>query len=105
MLARNLKTVIGYRNTELKIDLGKEFLGVIAAKMKRNPDGIDFREFEIVDNRYLVLSEEQTKDIEETENVQASSILGRWYFDVKQVLDEVPTVIYTGTIFFKGNIT
>ncbi len=102
MLARNLKTIIGYRNTKLTIDLGKEFEGTLVSKMKRDPNGEDFREFDILDNRFLILEESETADVGE------ETILGRWYFDVRQTITspEIETqIIYTGTIFFKGNIT
>lgn len=100
MKPRNLQTVIAYRDQELKIDLGKNFEGVLSATMARNTDVIENeRVFQILDNRYLILPKENANDNE------VETILGRWYFDVRQVTPDVNRILYTGTIFFYGNIT
>lgn len=105
MLVKNLQTVIAYRDQELKIDLGKSFDGILSASMARETDVIiNTREFEIVDNRYLVLSRDKTQDEDMDEEIK-NPVIGRWYFDVRQELPDSNQLIYTGTIFFKGNIT
>lgn len=106
MNPRNLQTVIAYRDQDLIIDLGKQFDGEIRASMSRDTDTVgETKDFEIVDNQFLKLLKEQAKDEISDENEVISTIIGRWYFDVRQVLNDKDRIIYTGTIFFKGNIT
>ena len=105
MKPKNLQTVIAYRNQELRIDLGKEFEGILTASMSRNKDVVLVtRDFEIEENRYLILKKEDSQDNDMDEEIK-DPVLGRWYFDVRQVLDDKDQIIYTGTIFFEGNIT
>lgn len=105
MKPKNLQTVIAYRNQELRIDLGKEFEGILTASMSRNKDVVLVtRDFEIEENRYLILKKEDSQDNDMDEEIK-DPVLGRWYFDVRQVLDDKDKIIYTGTIFFEGNIT
>lgn len=105
MKPRNLQTVIAYRNQELKIDLGKVFEGILTASMARDRDVVTgSRDFEIVENRYLVLTKENAQDMNVGEAVE-NLVLGRWYFDVRQDFEDLDQIIYTGTILFKGNIT
>lgn len=104
MTPRNLQTVIAYRDQDLIIDLGKQFTGTLTASMARDTTVVENRkEFEVVDNRFLKLLREQAQD--EDEEGEVVSILGRWYFDVRQETETQNHIIYTGTIFFRGNIT
>lgn len=104
MKPRNLQTVNAMRDEELIIDLGMEFEGELTASLSRDrKTNQGQKEFEIIDNRYLKLTRDKANDeIIESETV---SILGRWYFDVRQTTDTSSKFVYTGTIYFRGNIT
>ena len=103
---RNLRTIEALRGEPLKIDLGREYNGVITAWMKKDikaPEFIGFLPEE--NNRYLILRKYKTEDFYDGKNTMA----GRWYFDVRfrpQGVDkDDEKVIITGTIMFYDNVT
>jgi len=104
----NVRTIKAQRGESLKIDLGKTFEGILTAWMKRDPNDLEYREFEVQDGRYLYLSKEKASDyydeINPTELV--SAIAGKWFFDVEQEIEGEDTrTIYRGTILFQNDIT
>ena len=106
---RTLRTVKAISNQSLTIDLGVAFTGGLTAWMKTKASSTHYREFQIVDNRYLFLPKSSTVDITDPTSGEVFLIDGKWKFDVRQILsgassDTVQT-IYTGTIFFTPNIT
>lgn len=101
----NIRTIKALRGEALKIDLGKAFEGTLVAWMKRNPDDLVYRSFEVQDGRYLYLTKEKASDYIE-EGVVVAAIEGKWYFDVEQeIVDEDTKTIYRGTIMFQNDIT
>jgi hypothetical protein len=102
---RNLRLVRGLRGNGLTIDLGKTFDGTLVASMKKDSDNMTIRDFTIVANRYLTLSEDETLDYVTNLDVSIETIKGRWKFDVKQTVSLDTDVIYTGTILFEDNVT
>lgn len=105
---RNLRVIKALRGESLSIDLGRGWNGVVTAWMKKNPNSETYRSFEVLDNRYLILSKEKTSDYYNGENL-IESIEGKWYFDVELIEDgstiEQSQTIYTGTIYFENDIT
>lgn len=105
----NLKTIKALRGEIFSLDLGQTLAGTLTAWMKKSPDATSFRPFTIENNRFLTLSAVETSDYYDTENVLIESIVGKWYFDVEQVLDPLKPfeakTIYRGTILFQGDIT
>ena len=104
-----LRTVKALRGESLTIDLGAVQLGTITAWMKKDPNDITYRSFEIIGNRYLFLSQAKASDYVDGAGKVIESIEGRWLFDVEQILDpalpaEVQTV-YQGKILFDNDIT
>lgn len=102
----NIRTIKALRGDALRIDLGKEFPGLLTAWMKRDPNDLEYRSFEVQENRYLYLTEEKTSDWA-TGSELISKIEGKWYFDVEQDLEDGSDkkTIYRGTIFFYNDIT
>lgn len=107
----NVRTVKALRGQSMMIDLGKTFTGTLSAWMKKNPNDITYRSFEIIDNRYLKLSKSKTQDYRDENTLELlEAIAGKWYFDVRSIpvgstnVDE-EEVIFTGTILFVDNIT
>lgn len=105
---RNLRVIKALRGESLSIDLGRSWNGVVTAWMKKNSNSETYRSFEVLDNRYLILSKEKTSDYYNGENL-IESIEGKWYFDVELIEDgstiEQSQTIYTGTIYFENDIT
>jgi hypothetical protein len=104
----NLRAVKAFRGQSLIIDLGKEFEGTLTAWMKRDPEDTVYRSFEIKENRYLFLPKDKSEDYYNSVTLELESkVEGKWYFDVKQLLDgeTVAPIIFTGTIDFSNNIT
>lgn len=102
----DFRLVKSMTNSPLTIDLGKTFGGTITAYMKTNYDDTHYREFTVVDNRYLTLTKNETVDW--TDNGVVYPIEGRWYVTVWQVggtpeQTEVEA-IYTGKILFIGSM-
>lgn len=107
---RNVKTINALRGDKLVIDLGKQFSGgVMTAWMRKDANSVTFRSFDIVDNRYLVLPQEKTKDYYNSENELVEAIAGKWYFDVEFLKDgddaTLSKTIYQGTINYVNDIT
>ena len=107
---RNIRTIKALRGESLLIDLGKTFEGTMSAWMKKDPNDATFRSFEVRDNRYLFLSKEKAQDYFDSQTDELiEAIEGRWRFDVRLIpdgeLEEDDTVIYTGTILFKNQVT
>lgn len=102
---RNLRTIRGLRGNGLKIDLGKTFDGTLVASMRKDSDNNTIRNFTIDSNRYLSLSESETMDYITDDNFTIENISGKWKFDVKQTVNSITKVIYTGTIYFENNVT
>jgi hypothetical protein len=104
-----LKTVKAIRGERLVIDLGKTFVGTMESWMKKDPLLQPYRSFEILSNRYLVLSLEKASDYINGTGVVLESVLGTWTFDVHLIEDilfsENRKVIFSGTILFSANIT
>ncbi len=105
----NIRTVKAIRGESLTIDLGKVFDGELRSWMKKDPNATTYRSFNILDNRYLQLTQERASDYYDNEGQLLEAVAGRWYFDVEQILDpskpeEVKT-IYRGTIKFSNDIT
>ncbi|AGH56776.1 structural protein [Cellulophaga phage phi19:2] len=103
---KNIRTIKALRGDELVIDLGREYQGELVAQMKKDHHQETFRQFDIKDNRYLILSREKTQDYY-TQNKQfpIETIEGKWYFDVEITIEGKTRTIYTGTIFFENDIT
>lgn len=106
---RTLRTVKAISNQSLTIDLGVAFQGGLTAWMKTNPASTHYREFQIVDNRYLFLPKSSTIDTTDPTSGEVFLIDGKWEFDVRQILSgassDTTQTIYKGTIFFTPNIT
>lgn len=102
---RNLRLVRGLRGNGLTIDLGKVFDGTLVASMKKDSDNMTIRDFTIVGNQFLTLSEDETLDYVTALDVSIETISGKWKFDVKQTVGLDTDVIYTGTIYFENNVT
>lgn len=103
---KNIRTLKALRGESVRIDLGKTFDGTLRAWMKRDPNSPTHREFTIEDNRFLILTNDQTKDFYTSANVLIETIAGEWYFDVEQEREDKPTrTIFTGRIFFENDIT
>jgi hypothetical protein len=104
----NLRAVKAFRGQSLIIDLGKVLDGTLTAWMKRDPEDVIYRSFEIKENRYLFLPKVKAEDYYNSTTLELESkVEGKWYFDVKQLLDgeTVAPIIFTGTIDFSNNIT
>ena len=104
----NLRAVKAFRGQSLIIDLGKVLDGTLTAWMKRDPEDVIYRSFEIKENRYLFLPKVKAEDYYNSATLELESkVEGKWYFDVKQLLDgeTVAPIIFTGTIDFSNNIT
>lgn len=101
----NLETTKALRGDVFRLDLGKTFTGTLKAQMKKDPNDLVYRDFSIEENRYLTLSETQTSDYKDTNGKVTNSIAGKWYFDVEQTENNKTKTIFTGTIFFKNDIT
>lgn len=104
-----IKTVKALRGESLTIDLGKVQLGTLSAWMKKDPNDATYRSFNIKENRYLELTQDKASDYLNISNEIIETIQGKWYFDVRQIIDiakpeEVKT-IFTGVIYFTDNIT
>jgi hypothetical protein len=109
---RNLRTVKAVRGQSLTIDLGKTYEGyTIEAWMKKDPNSVTYRSFEIIDKRYLFLSQEKAQDYyNESTYVLEESIEGRWFFDVRVLIDgstdeDDEHIVNKGIIHFEDNIT
>lgn len=107
---RNIKTINALRGEKLVIDLGKEFSGgTLTSWMKKDPNNITYRSFSVDGNRYLVLTQEKTKDYYNEQNELVEAIAGKWYFDVEFLKDgddaTLVKTIYQGTINFVNDIT
>jgi hypothetical protein len=104
---RNIRTLKALRGEEFVIDLGSIITGNLTSWMKKDPNDLTYRSFEIVGNRYLVLSKDKTSDYYDSENVIVERIAGKWYFDVELIEEgeEENTTIYTGTILFINDVT
>jgi len=109
---RNIREIKAIRGEKLIIDLGKAFDGTLTSWIKKEPNSESYREFEILDNRYLILPKEKTQDYYNnttTPPTLIESIKGRWYFDVEQIpengVEDDSKTIYTGTIYFENDIT
>ena len=105
----NLRTIKAIRGESLKIDLGVSYNGTLTAWMKTDPNSPTYRSFEILDNRYLVLSKDKASDYLDGSGNVIEAIKGKWYFDVDLVevgstQADVKTVI-RGTILFSNDIT
>ena len=105
---RNLRVIKAIRGDELKIDLGRSFNGgELKAWIKRTPSSLTYRPFTFEDNRYLILSPEDTSDYFDENDILIEAIEGKWYFDVEFLRDGETNskTIYTGTIYFSNDIT
>ncbi len=109
---KNLRTIKALRGDVLKIDLGRKFSkGTLNAWMKKDPDADTYRSFEVIDNRYLILDSEKTKDYFSLDKKTiVEKIEGKWYFDVVETIIEADLsvsreTICTGTILFKNDVT
>ena len=104
-----LKTVKAIRGERLVIDLGKTFVGTMESWMKKDPALQPYRSFEILSNRYLVLSQAKASDYRNASDVITESIIGTWFFDVHLIenvaFPENRKVVFSGTILFSTNIT
>ena len=102
---KNLKNIQARRGESLTIDLGKEYTGTLTSWMKKDLLKSEYVEFDIIDNRYLYLVKSKTQDDYDGVN----KTMGRWYFDVRQLpiggTEDDEKTIFTGSIFFKNNIT
>ena len=96
----NLRGITSFRGDALSIDLGKTFTGQLRSWIVREGTN-DTLVFNVVGNRYLTLSESQTEGV---------VIDDRWYFQVKETLDEGLATqrdhtVYQGTVKFIDNYT
>lgn len=105
---RNIRTIKALRGDSLTIDLGLNINGILRAWMKKNPNDSTYREFEILENRFLVLSKQKTDDYYFNGEL-IEEVKGKWYFDVELLKAGEPEskrkTIYTGTILFINDIT
>lgn len=108
---RNIRTIKALRGQSLTIDLGETLVGTVTAWMKKNPNDTSYREFSIIDNRYLFLSKDNTEDYYDVgTGLLIETVQGKWNFDVRTVpLSSVSVddekVVTSGTILFQDNIT
>lgn len=105
---RNIRTIKALRGDPLTIDLGINIDGNLRAWMKKKPNDSSYREFDIIENRFLTLSREKTDDYY-FEGELIEEVKGKWYFDVELLKTGEPEskrkTIYTGTILFINDIT
>jgi hypothetical protein len=105
----NLKTVKARRGEKLVIDLGKTYMGTMSSWMKKDPKLQPYRSFEILNNRYLILSKSKAIDYIDSFGVVFESVVGTWYFDVDLIEDPLlpdnRKTIFTGSILFTADIT
>jgi hypothetical protein len=107
----NLRTVNALRGESLTIDLGKTFSGgVLTAWMKKNPNDTTYREFEVIDGRYLFLTKERASDYYAIgTDTLLEEVEGKWFWDLRLVPTggnaELEEILYTGTILFKNQVT
>lgn len=115
---KTIKLIKALRGDSLTIDLQKTYDGTLNAWMKKERDSDSYRSFDIVENRYLYLSETKTKDYLEEDGTVIEEVAGNWYFDVEftPTIEGTPTqlelntkfakrTIFSGTIFFQNDIT
>jgi hypothetical protein len=107
---RNIRTIKALRGQSLEIDLGRTLEGTIIAWMKKDLNSTTYRSFEVVDNRFLVLSKEKASDYYDiTESTLIEAVAGKWFFDVRRHPDggteEDEEVVYSGSIDFENHIT
>lgn len=108
---RDLRTIRAYAGDELRIDLTKELTGEIRAWMVRvdeyNSNFPNRREFDIIDNRYIVMPKERMVNCRFNDCEIEQLIAGEWYFDVSYLKDGAtcPRTILTGIIDITGDIT
>lgn len=102
----NIRTIKALRGEALRIDLGKVFTGTLTAWMKRDPNDLEYRSFEVREGRYLYLSKNKASDYSEG-GIITSAIEGKWYFDVEQDLGNGSDIktIFRGTILFVNDVT
>lgn len=104
-----IKTIKALRGDSVTIDLGKTFSGTMSAWMKKDPNDSTYRSFEIIDNRYLFLSQEKASDYAAWDGTITEAIAGKWYFDVELIaegaLSEESQTIYQGVIVFQNDVT
>lgn len=104
---KNIRTIKALRGDTLTIDLGVTYEGTLTAWMKKKPNDATYRSFDIVDNRYLVLSNIKTSDYYFNDEL-VEAVEGKWFFDVELADASNPSVtktIYTGKILFYNDIT
>ena len=106
---KNIKTISALRGDILSIDLGKAYDGTLKAWLRRDGNSQTYRDFDIVDNRYLVLSREATRDFYDSEDKLVQAVEGLWYFDVEFLAtgeEEAETkTILTGRVRFSNDMT
>ena len=106
---KNLRTVKALRGEALTIDLGKPYIGIMKAWMKKNPNDNTYRSFEIRENRYLILSKTKASDYYNEDGDLLEAIEGKWKFDVELIKEgkseKESKTIFTGTILFENDIT
>lgn len=100
-----------YAGEELKIDLGRQLDGELIAWMVRvdeyNTAYPNHREFDVLENRYLVMPKERMLNCF-FKNCEAEQLIsGEWYFDVefKKTGSENSKTILTGILDITGDIT
>ncbi len=103
-----IPTVKAIRGEYLLIDLQETYKGDLISWMKRSPNDASYRSFEIIDNRFLKLSQEKASDYYDQGEL-IEEIKGKWEFDVEQILDpakpeDVQTIV-RGVIIFTDDIT
>lgn len=103
---RDVGTIKALRGDNLTIDLGKAVSGTLTSWMRKHPNDPLYRVFTIRENRFLELTNEETRDLYNEEGALIQAIEGKWYFDV-EVVDENQNskTMYAGRIFFKNGIT
>jgi len=106
---RNLRTLDAWRGEVLTIDLGKTQDDTLRAWMKKDPNSSTYRSFNILSNRYLVLTAEKASDYLDIDENVTEAVAGKWYFDVEQSTNfndpELTKTIFRGTILFQNDIT
>ena len=104
---RNIKVVKALRGDPLSIDLGASYTGTMVAQMKKNPNDNTYRQFTVVDGRYLTMTGSETSDFYNGTTL-TEAVEGKWYFDVEWTPDSegaVAQTIYTGSIIFYNDVT
>jgi len=106
----DFRTIKAIRGQSLTIDLGKTFEGDITAWMKRDPEDIVYRSFEVKENRYLFLTKDKAQDFYNNQTLELESkVEGKWYFDVRQLPTggdaQEEAILLKGIIDFSNNIT